>query len=205
MRFIFAQRCLGLLALLAAFLPISGRSADTAPTRRASTERINYVLTPNDIVELRVFQEDDLNAKLRIGKDGTVNAPLLGYVKIGGKTSDQAADSIRELLAKDYLVNPQVAVSIVEYSKRRFTVLGQVSKPGTYDMPDEESINLLQAVALAGGFTRIANRGNVSVTREVNGQRMVYKLDAKSMGKDRDVSAFEVLPGDTIVVDEGLL
>jgi len=63
------------------------------------------------------------------------------------------------MLAKDYLVNPQVNLTVMEYSKRRFIVLGQVQRPGAYDMPDRDSVRLLQAIGMAGGYTRIVKLG----------------------------------------------
>lgn len=161
-----------------------------------------YLLGPNDVIEMRVYQEDDLLTKVRIGKGGTANFPLIGVVELGGKTVDQAAGIIRDKLAKEYLVNPQVTVSVVEYSKRRFTVLGQVQKPGSYEIPNEESVELMQALAMSGGFTRLANPGRVTVTRTMAGQKVNYNLDAKAMAKDASTKPFEVLPDDVITVAE---
>jgi polysaccharide export outer membrane protein len=111
---------------------------------------------------------------------------------------------IRDLLAKDYLVNPQVSVSISEYDKRRFTVLGQVQKPGTYDMPDREAVTLLQAIGLAGGYTRIADPAKVTVKRRTEDRESVLRVDAKSMANGRSAGAFDVLPGDVITVGESI-
>src|SRR5436853_199537 len=83
---------------------------------------------------------------------GTVTLPLIGQVKIGGKTIDEAAGQITAIFDDGYLVNPQVSLTIVEYGKRRFTVLGQVQRPGTYEMPSEDAVNLMQAISIAGGF-----------------------------------------------------
>src|SRR5271163_4883320 len=77
-----------------------------------------YVLTPNDVVDIKVYQEDDLETKARVGQDGTISFPLIGVVHIGGKTVEQAGAVIREELKKDYLVNPQITLIVEEYSKR---------------------------------------------------------------------------------------
>jgi polysaccharide export outer membrane protein len=95
-----------------------------------------------------------------------------------------------------------VTVTVVEYSKRRFTILGQVQKPGSYEFPNEESVELLQAIAMGGGFTRLANPGRVTVTRSIAGQKINYNLDARAMAKDAETKAFEVLPDDVITVAE---
>jgi polysaccharide export outer membrane protein len=164
-----------------------------------------YVLHPNDVVQVSVYQEEDMGAKARLEKDGTILLPLLGKVQIGGKTLEDASKSIRDLLGKDYLVNPQVSVTVVDYAKRRFTVLGQVQRPGSYEMPNDESLNLLQAIAMAGGYTRIGAPGKVTVQRTVNDEPKTFKLDAEAMSKDKNVKAFEVLPDDTITVGERLI
>src|SRR5260221_7661466 len=104
----------------------------------ASGNETNYVLSANDLVKLTVFQENDLETVVRISKDGTVTFPLIGPVKIGGRSPQDAAKTVRELLARDYLVNPQVNLTVMEYSKRRFIVLGEVQRPGAYQMSGRE-------------------------------------------------------------------
>jgi polysaccharide export outer membrane protein len=164
----------------------------------------NYNLAPNDLIEIRVFQEEDLHSKLRISKDGTITFPLIGVVNIGGKTPQDAAKVIRDLLQKDYLVNPQVSITVSEYTKRRFTVLGQVQKPGAYEMPDRDSLTLLQAIGMAGGYTRIANPSKITLKRIVHGQETIMKLNAKSMANEGASSTFEIQAGDVISVGESI-
>jgi protein involved in polysaccharide export with SLBB domain len=160
----------------------------------------NYRLLPKDAVHIKVFQEDDLETTTRIGKDGTISFPLLGTAKIGGLTVQEATSTMEKLL-HEYLVKPQVALTIVEYSKRRITILGTVGKPGTYDMPDDATVNLLEAIGMAGGFSRISSQ-KVTVKRMVQGRESIFNLDAKKMQKDDSSPRFEVLPGDTILVGE---
>jgi protein involved in polysaccharide export with SLBB domain len=160
-----------------------------------------YRLSPSDVIKMKVFQEEELTTEVRIGKDGTVTIPLIGVVTLGGKTVEEATTHVRELFGKDYLVNPQVTLSVAEYAKRRFTVLGQVQKPGTYDIPSEESVTILQAIAMAGGFTRLAVQGRVTVTRTLGGKR-TFNVDVRSTTVDPGTKHFEVLPDDTISVSE---
>src|SRR6266576_1392705 len=150
---------------------------DAAPAPPART----YVVGPNDLLLIKVYRQDDLESRVRIAADGTSKLPLLGTINLGGKTLEEATAHVRELLEKDYLVNPQVSVRILEYAKRRFTVLGQVQKPGTFEIPSEESDNLLEGIAKAGGFTRLANSAKVTVTRTVNRKKVTLVLDAKTM------------------------
>jgi len=182
--------------------------ASAEPPRRSSEPVVQlhsgnyYDLHSNDLVEIKVFQEDDLDSTLRISRDGAVNFPLIGAVHIGGRSPQEAARAIRDLLARDYLVNPQVSVTVKEFSKRRFTVLGEVQKPGAYDMPDQDSIGLLEAIGMAGGYTRIAEPGKITLRRTGSGGEKVYHLDAKKMAKGRGGSGFEIRPGDVVTVGE---
>jgi len=167
----------------------------------AASSGQSYRLSPSDLIKMKVFQEDDLATEARIGKDGTVTIPLVGVVTLGGKTVEEATAHLREMFGKDYLVNPQVTLTVAEYAKRRFTVLGQVQKPGTYDIPSEESVSLLQAIAMAGGFTRLAVQGKVMVTRTLGGKR-TFAVDVKANTNDPGTKQLEILPDDTIIVSE---
>ena len=97
-----------------------------------------YRLSSNDLIHIRVFQEDELETVARVGRDGTIPFPMLGTLSVGGKTLPETTSAVT-LALKEYLVRPQVAVRVVEYTKRKFTVLGQVNRPGTFDLPDEVS------------------------------------------------------------------
>lgn len=183
---------------------IKAQNVDTNASAPQEERASSYILAPNDLVDIKVFQEDDLESKLRISKDGTITFPLVGQVRIGGKTPQDAARTIRDALAKGYLINPQVSVNVLSYTKYRVTVLGQVQKPGTYDFPDRERMTLLEAIGLAGGYTRGADPSKVIVKRLVNGQESVYQLNAKSMASQGATRAFEVLSGDVITVSESM-
>jgi protein involved in polysaccharide export with SLBB domain len=181
---------------VAAALELRGQSTDAMTDDRATS----YILAPNDLVDIKVFQEDDLESKLRISRDGTITFPLIGQVRIGGRTPQQAARIIRDALARGYIINPQVTVNVLSFTKYRVTVLGQVQKPGSYDFPDREKLGLLEAIGLAGGYTRGANPSRVLVKR-VDGQERVFRVNAKRMASGR-APTFEVIPGDVITVSE---
>ncbi len=153
-------------------------------------------------MQITVYQEPDLTTPARLGADGTITFPMLGQVNLGGLTGFQAQELIRKKLQADYLVDPQVSLAIVEHSKQYFTVLGQVLRPGIYETPLERNMTLLEAIGLAGGFTRTAKTSAVAVTRkEKSGERKI-KLDARKMAKDGNSHGFVVQAGDTIIVDE---
>jgi polysaccharide export outer membrane protein len=161
-----------------------------------------YILRRGDVIQVKVYQEEDLTSVSRIGKDGTITMPLLGSVKVVSNTLEQATILVRDLLAKDYLVDPQVTLLVTEYAKRRFTVLGQVQRPGTYDMPADEGVSLLQALATAGGYTRIANAHKITIQRNVGGENKAFHIDAEAMTVKKQAKPFEILHDDVIVVGE---
>ena len=176
----------------------AARADDALPLRA-------YVLGPNDVLQLKVYQEDDLDApRLRVALDGTVTLPLLGKLNLGGKTVEEAQTIIYDELAKDYLVNPQVTLTVVEYAKRKFTILGEVNRPGTYEIPPDEVFTVIHGIAMAGSFTPKAKQTTVKVTRVVAGKKESIELDVRSMIRDTKTPAFYVQPGDTILVPEGV-
>lgn len=185
-------------------LPLPNWDGDDVPTQApgrmiGESPSANYILNPSDYVRILVYQEPDLATETRISRDGSINFPLLGMTQIGGKTVNEAVELIRKKLDADFLVNPQITLTVLEYSRARFTILGEVNHPGTYDIPREETVSLLDAVASAGGFTRTARTTSVTVKRKVDGRENVIKIDARQMARE-STATFNILPGDTITV-----
>ncbi|MDB6175431.1 MAG: Polysaccharide biosynthesis/export protein [Chthoniobacteraceae bacterium] len=162
----------------------------------------NYVLRGDDLVEIKVFQEDDLTTRVRIPSDGQISFPLIGSLRVGSRTVREAEDLIRKELGERFLVHPQVNLSVLEYARTIFTVIGQVQRPGTYKFPDRSSLNLVQAIGIAGGYTRIADTTRITLKRRTGGKELVQKLDAKRMAKENTTVAFEIKAGDIITVGE---
>ena len=156
----------------------------------------------NDVISMKVYQEDDLDTKTIIDKNGMVMLPLLGQVKVGGMTIGQATERIQQLYNKDYLVNPRINLIVEQFADRRFSVLGQVQHPGSFDFPQNEPVNLLEAIAISGGYTRLGAPSNVAVRRIENGSPKIYHLDGGEMSKDPKKAPFEILPDDIIIVGE---
>src|SRR5438309_4296755 len=179
----------------------------SAPTPNSGVSApAGYILSANDQVAVEVFGEDDLRTNGRLNGEGNLSVPLLGSIHLAGLTLTQAASRLTDLYARDYLVNPRVNVMLVGYAKRRFTMLGQINRPGSYEMPEgsPEGIDLLEAVAMAGGYTRIAAPEKVSVRRHSNtGKDEIIRVDAKRLARG-DRGNFIVLPGDAITVGESI-
>ena len=178
-------------------------SALSVPALRA--QDANYRLSANDLLDFRVFQEPELDGVIRVSGDGTAIFPLIGAVPVVGRTVTEATEAIKARYRDGYLVYPQVSLTVRTYAQKLFTVLGQVQKPGSYDMKGSDEITLLQAIGMAGGYTKIANPGRVTVKRlEGGGSERIIKLDAKRMARGDDSSSFYIKPGDIITVAESL-
>lgn len=148
-----------------------------------------YTLNAGDLINIRVFDEEDLSIEARLTDAGTISYPFLGEIQVRGRTVGQLEQDITKGLKGDYLINPRVNVTILEY--RKFFVRGEVKKPGGFSF--EPGLTLEKAIALAGGFSERANKKNVLVTRQ-----------SKTGQRQETLMALEgsVMPGDIINVKE---
>ena len=187
----------------------TGSASSTArsalPPGGGASAPAGYVLGPNDYVGVEVFGEDDLRTSGRLNPEGNLSVPLLGSVHLAGLTLTQAASKLTELYGRDYLVNPKLNITLLGFAKRRFSILGQVGRPGSYEMPESSpnGIDLLEAIALAGGYTRIAAPERITVRRQTANGDQVLKINAKKFNKGSG-GGFRVEPGDTITVGESI-
>ena len=198
--------------LVAQTMPGTGVSGSRSPTAASApaftggaSAPAGYILSANDYVSVEVFGEDDLRTSGRLNPEGNVSVPLLGSIHLGGLTLTQAASKLTELYGRDYLVNPRVNVMLLSYAKRRFSILGQVNRPSNYEMPESSpgGIDLLEAVAMAGGYTRIAAPERITVRRHNANGDQIFKVNAKRFTKGSG-GGFLVEPGDTITVGESI-
>ncbi|KOY50647.1 polysaccharide biosynthesis/export family protein [Polaribacter dokdonensis] len=107
---------------------------------------------------------------------GEINFPVLGNLKIGGLTRDEVINLLRTKLDPDYIKDPNIIIRIANY---KISVLGDVRRPGSYNIPNER-ITILDAVALAGDLNISGQRKNVTITREENGEKKQYEVDLLS-------------------------
>jgi protein involved in polysaccharide export with SLBB domain len=185
--------------VLAAMASTAVAQAPSAPLRSQ-----DYRLAPNDLLDFRVFQESELDAVVRVSGDGVASFALIGPVQIGGRTISEASDLIEARYREGYLKNPQVSLTVRSYARKLFTILGQVQKPGSYDMQGTNQITLLQAIGMAGGYTKIADPANVTVKRLEPGGERVLKFNAKRMARGEDKTSFFIKTGDVISVGESI-
>ncbi len=147
-----------------------------------------YQLGSGDRINISVFGQDDLSMEIRLPDVGTINYPFLGELKLVGMTAAEVESLIYEGLLGDYLVNPSVSVSIVEY--RPFFIDGEVKRPGGY--PYQPGLSVNKAAALAGGYTERANRDKITIVRETDGQQFEFSVSVTDM----------IQPGDIVTVNQ---
>jgi protein involved in polysaccharide export with SLBB domain len=176
-----------------------------APKTNSAAENIKaappgYVIRTGDLIHFRVLDEDDMDLTLRVGKDGTVHIPYINSASVGGKTVNQCMEEITKAL-RVYYISPIVSFELLEFAPNTVTILGQVNRPGVITLPPQvESISLMDAIARAEGTNAIADLGNVTVKRFVNGGEQVIKVDGRPMARGMPGAHFEILSGDTVIV-----
>ncbi|MDD2324656.1 MAG: polysaccharide export protein [Alphaproteobacteria bacterium] len=146
-----------------------------------------YILGIGDKVKLTVYGEADISGEYEVSSTGVLALPLIGDVPAANMTASAFEKQVREKLADGYLNDPRVSAQVTSY--RPFFILGEVAKPGSY--PYVNGMTVVNAVALAGGYTYRADKGDMTVTR------------ASDPHKEADVEETEVvMPGDIIRVPE---
>jgi protein involved in polysaccharide export with SLBB domain len=147
-----------------------------------------YALGAGDKVRITVYNEPDLSGEYEVNGQGVLSVPLIGQVAVIGKTTFEVQALLTQRYGKDYLVNPSVTVEVMNY--RPFFILGEVNHPGSY--PYQNGMTVINAVALAGGYTARANHDRIKVK---------HSSDKSSEGLDVKEDT-TVLPGDVIEVAE---
>lgn len=203
------------LFLLAIHLPFSvslgaGEAKEAAPAAesppKVEVQKSAYFLQPHDLIRVQILREEDLNREVRVSQELTVALPLVGIIDLKGRTARQAEDEIRKAYDKDYLVNPQVNVFVIEYWKRSVKVFGAVNTPGVVIFPPEEGLTLLGAISRAGGFSRLADNKKVILTRtSSDGRSETTTINADDLLKRGTGEDLPLMPDDIINVGERIL
>jgi protein involved in polysaccharide export with SLBB domain len=158
-------------------------------------------LGAGDLLEVRVFEEADLSGPYRVSPGGTIDFPLCGKLKVEGLNGSSAADLITRCLGEKYLKRPQVSVLVREYNSKKIFVFGEVQKPGTF--PYDEEMSVIQAITVAGGFSKLASKNDVAVTRLIDGKETRIRVRVADIGTGREKN-LKLLPGDIVFVPESL-
>ena len=171
---------------------------DTTSSGGAYTGVSDYRVGPQDLLEISVFQIPDLNRTVRVNASGQISLPLIGVVQAGGLTIQELENTIAKSLETKYLQNPQVTAFVKEFTSQRVTLEGAITHPGIYPLTGRTS--LLQAIALGGGVTNLADLRGVIVFRQIGGKKMGAVFDLKSVRSGH--SEDPMIYGDDIVVVE---
>jgi len=150
----------------------------------------DYILGSEDVLEIIVWGHDDLKREIPISLEGRISFPLIGEVEAAGKTTQQFEKSIAKKLAEGYIIHPQVTVTVKEYKSQKFFIMGEVEKPGKFDL--EPGTTVMMAISLGGGLTEKAAPGRTIIRREEKGEKKEFKITMDTL----------VQPNDTIIVPE---
>jgi polysaccharide biosynthesis/export protein len=178
----------------------AGRSGNLS---KELAQPVEFLLGPEDVLEVNVWRNQDLSRLVVVRPDGMISMPLIGDVQASGLTANQLAARIADRL-REFKENPSVSVSVKEVNSYNIYVLGEVAKPGKYQLKSHTSI--LQAIALAGGFTMFAAKNKLQVVRNsANGDnqphevRIPVRYDDLLAGKNGSGN-FILKSGDIVVV-----
>jgi len=185
--FLFAVMLLAAAFLFQTNLALAQAPSDPADVGKVSPE---YRLGPGDKLKVTVFGNQDVSGEAVVDPQGKIAIPLLGQVQAGGLTVASLQQSITEALNKDYIVDPKVTVEVENY--RPFFILGEVNKPGSYYYI--AGLNLRQAVAIGGGYTRRARTSEAVIHRLTGNGEDTLTADPET----------PIFPGDTIDVPRRL-
>ena len=194
--------CISLLTALfslTTILPtLAGETADLA-SQEQSQEKGTYIIGAGDILEITTWKEEDFSREtVLVRLDGMITFPLIDDVRAEGRTPMQVKAAIETKL-KDYVSEPNVTVHLQASLSKKFYILGEVMNTGEY--PLMKNYTVLQAFALAGGFTEWASKKEILLYRNVDGEEKILRINYKQIikGKDFDQNV-HIEPDDTIIV-----
>lgn len=174
-------------------------SSLSAPSQAQSVNAQEYLIGPEDVVEVMVWKNADLSRTTSVRPDGKISLPLVGDVQAAGLTVEQLRVSIAEKLQSYYKEPPQISVILQQINSYAIYVLGEVRSPGKYVVKTDTTF--LQAVTLAGGFTEFASKNRIVVRRRAGESLQESSLGIKYTdviaGRQRNIL---LRPGDTIVI-----
>jgi polysaccharide biosynthesis/export protein len=157
----------------------------------------DYRVSPNDLLDVEIFEMENLKRTVRVNGAGAISLPLIGQVMVGGRTPQEIEQLIASRYSEKYLQNPQVSIFIKEFTTDRITIEGAVGKPGIFPLTGR--LTLLRALAMAGGFGPIADSSKVMVYR-VNDQQVrestIHDIEKIRSGKADDPP----IQGDDLIV-----
>jgi len=180
--------------------PAADKNApQTKQMRSAKASAQEYEIGAGDILEITTWKEPDFTREeVLVRLDGKLSFPLLNDVQAAGLTTVELKRVIEDGL-KDYVSNPVVTVNVRSPLSKRFYILGEVVNTGEY--PLVKHLTVLQAFALAGGFTEWASKKEIILLRNEDGRDKIYRINYKEIAKGKDFSQnIKLKADDTIIV-----
>jgi polysaccharide export outer membrane protein len=190
------------LLLLAFSIAITGCTTSTykasMPDSTKEMSPKEYVIGPEDVLEISVWQNEDVSRVVNVRPDGKISLPLLHDIQAAGLTAEELKEVIARGL-KPYMDVPEVTVIVQEINSWRIYVQGEVRTPGVYGIRSRTTLS--QVISMAGGFTEFAKESKVQVLRERGGEREIIPVDYSLILKgDPKAEDIYLEPGDTIIV-----
>ncbi len=167
-----------------------------AQTTDPSQGPFAYVIGPQNVLQIKIFGDASASQIYRVDELGTIKHALIGSVKVGGLSVAETEKLIETKLADGYIIDPRVTIFVLEHS--RFSVIGEVKKPGTFEILGKVSI--IEAISMAGGFTGVANQRDVKIIRKQNGRESTVNVDATRVTEKGDISANVYIEADDVIV-----
>ena len=160
---------------------------------------VDTTLDVGDVFDVRIYGEADLSGTYKVGADGTITFPLVGVMQVKGLEPTEVANQLAKRLSDGILRNPQVSVLLKEQNSKKIVIIGQVSKPGTFNYTP--SMNVVEAITVAGGFTPLAAKNDTTITRVDGGKKTIVRVPVESIGEGKARNVY-LRPGDIINVPE---
>lgn len=159
-----------------------------------NAEPASPVIGPGDIIRVTIHYQEELNTVARVGETGEITMPLIGKVSVEGLTTEEASGRIATRLSEGYLVNPQVSVFVEEYRKVKGIVIGEVARPGLYEL--EKGTALFELISKAGGLTGDAGDKAIIRRKAGDGKEAVITVDLSRLIEQGDMTQ------DIVIKDE---
>jgi polysaccharide biosynthesis/export protein len=158
----------------------------------------DYLIGPEDVLEVVFWREKDLSGQVMVRPDGMVSLPLLNDVQAAGLTPEQFRLKLLEAAGR-FVENPSAAVIVRTINSRKVYATGELGKPGVY--PLHGPMTVMQLITLAGGFSEYADVKSVAIVRNENGKAVRYKFNYKDYARGKNAQQDIALkPGDTVIV-----
>lgn len=196
-RFLFSSAILPLALFLGAALTTRAGDIPAQPAPAVSSAPA-YRLGADDVIDVFVWKEPELSTTVVVRPDGKISLPLADEIDASGKTAEQLQDEIKQRLQK-FVVEPVVNVMVKQINSLKISVLGEVHKPDVY--PIKNKVTVLDAIAMAGGFTDLARPNRVVVIRDTAKGPVRYRINVKDTVEDDGMPPFYLQPKDTVYVE----